>query len=170
MSVLAQALALFSEPPGSLVYHVVLLYALQAATVIAAGHWWRERGVAEARLALAAGGALLLRLCLLIVGLLAFASLLDPFIAVPPLDRAVSTLTILLIVWMCVFPEPRRLADAICLSLAALILFASAAAWPAWQWEAGAGAKFYSKRSGGITLMGSIANVGDRLQPGTGLD
>src|SRR3990172_6979814 len=88
MSIFDQLLILVGEPPGSYVYHLVLLFALEAAAAIALSQWWALRDAARARPPVAPGGLFLLRLIPLIAALLAAASLLDPLIALPPPDRA----------------------------------------------------------------------------------
>ena len=50
-SLLKQLVALIGEPPGSLVYHLVVLFALQVAAAIALSEWRRDRTGPAARLA-----------------------------------------------------------------------------------------------------------------------
>jgi signal transduction histidine kinase len=136
----SQVIALVSNPPGSLVYHLVLLFAFQAAAAIAFGQW--RKGGAEARLFWAAAGLFVVRLVLLVVALLEFAALVSPQVAVPPvmtllkgippLDRAGSTLTILLIIWAFAFPKPSRLADAVMGALALFTFVALGISWVLW--------------------------------------
>ena len=144
MSIFDQLLILVGEPPGSYVYHLVLLFALEAAAAIALSQWWARRDAARARLTVAAGGLFLLRLIPLLAALLAAASFLDPLIALPPLDRAASTLTLLLIIWAFAFPEPQRLADVAVTGLVLIVLLALGITWPLWAQEVGAGASFYN--------------------------
>ena len=144
MSIFVQAIALISEPPGSLVYHLVLLFALEAAAAIAVSHWWRKRGAPEARLALAASVLFLLRLLSLSLALFASVTLINPLLVIPPFDRAASALAILLIIWIFAFPESTPLADAATFILILLTLIASGITWVLWLQEAAAGAAFYN--------------------------
>jgi signal transduction histidine kinase len=144
MSIFDQLLILVGEPPGSYVYHLVLLFALEAAAAIALSQWWAQRDAARARLTAAAGGLFLLRLIPLIAALLAAASVLDPLLALPPLDRAASTLTLLFILWAFAFPEAQRLADVAMAGLTLILLLAVGIAWLLWAQEVGAGASFYN--------------------------
>ena len=67
MSLLQQLIQYLSQPPDSIVYHVVTLLALQATLGLA---WWQARRSPEdafaRRLAWAAGIILLLRLLILL--------------------------------------------------------------------------------------------------------
>ncbi|MBM2847604.1 MAG: putative two-component sensor histidine kinase [Anaerolineales bacterium] len=144
MSIFDQLLILVGEPPGSYVYHLVLLFALEAAAAIALSQWWARRDAARARLTVAAGGLFLLRLIPLLAALLAAASFLNALIALPPLDRAASTLTLLFIIWAFAFPEPQRLADVAVTGLVLIVLLALGITWPLWAQEVGAGASFYN--------------------------
>ncbi len=118
MNIFQQAAALVSEMPGSLVYHLVLLFAMAVASAVALGQrrlsaFAGERPLAaHERLSLAAGLLFALRLAALTVALLAAIGVLDPLVAVPPVERAISTLTILVTLWFIIFPQPVRLADA----------------------------------------------------------
>src|SRR5678810_1124775 len=98
MQILWQAAALVSEPPGSLVYHLVLLFALGGAAAIALGHWRTADSAAQPaharRLLLAASLLFLLRLVGLILAFLAAFGLINSLVVLPPYDRAASTLTI----------------------------------------------------------------------------
>jgi len=144
MSIFDQLLILVGEPPGSYVYHLVLLFALEAAAAIALSQWWARRDAARARLTVAAGGLFLLRLIPLLAALLAAASFLNALIALPPLDRAASTLTLLFMIWAFAFPEPQRLADVAVTGLVLIVLLALGITWPLWAQEVGAGASFYN--------------------------
>lgn len=144
MSIFTQAIALVSEPPGSLVYHLVLLFALEAAAAIAVSHWWRKRGAPEARLALAASVLFLLRLLGLSLALLASVTLINPLLVIPPFDRAASALAILFIIWIFAFPESTPLADAATFILLLLTLLAAGITWVLWLQAAAAGAAYYN--------------------------
>ena len=97
MSFLEQTVDLFSQFPGSLIYHFVILFAIEAALGIALGY--RQKPAAR-RLALAAGGILVGRLLLMALALLDSQDLIDgQFTILPPLERAVDAMGALLLVW-----------------------------------------------------------------------
>ena len=143
MSFLIQSLLLAGEP-GSFIYNLVLLALLGWAASIAARQWRRTREATEARLAVVVSGLFLLRLLMFGVFLLGAASILDPLISIPPLSRAVSALTTVLILLLLAFPEPHRPADLTAAGLALLTPLAAWVAWAYWRQAVAAGAAFYN--------------------------
>ena len=84
MAFLTQALALISESPGSLVYHLLGLFSFEAALAFAVGQPGRGRAGGAIRLALAAGYALAVRLGLAILAGLGSAGVLQlPLLQAP---------------------------------------------------------------------------------------
>ncbi|MBI3763090.1 MAG: hypothetical protein HY260_14675, partial [Chloroflexi bacterium] len=120
MPFFSQTLALVTAPPGSFVFHFVTLLALQAALFIAAGQWWQNRDSPLGRLAIASALAIVGRLALLIVSLLAYFGVVASAAVLPPLDRAVSTVTILALGWALIFPRGARLAAILVIGLVIL--------------------------------------------------
>jgi len=104
MSIIFGALNLLSAPPGGLVYHLVTLFAIEAAFGMALGQWQRTRQRGAFRMAVAFGGLLLMRLCLMLVALLTWQGFLDPAALVPPLERFFDTVGVVLLCWAFVFP------------------------------------------------------------------
>ncbi len=104
MSIVFDALNLLSAPPGGLVYHLVTLFAIEAALGMALGQWQRTRQKGSLRMAVAFGSLLLMRLCLMMVALLAWQGFLDPAALVPPLERFFDTAGVVLLCWAFVFP------------------------------------------------------------------
>jgi signal transduction histidine kinase len=125
MVLLQQMIELLSGPPGSIVLHLVTLFALQIVLALAYVGWQRDPGdEAARRMMAAAGGILALRLLLVLVGLLAG---LDPTrlqLVLPPLEQAVNAATAVLVVWglVVVYPDRPRLMDAVL--LVALVVIA----------------------------------------------
>ena len=128
-----QVIKVVTDPPGSFVYHLVLLFAFQFAAAIAFGQW--RKGGAEARLFWAAAALFVVRLVLF--GAAVFeAAAPGPALAIVPLvDRAGSTLTILLVIWALAFPKPSRLADALMGALALFTLVGMGLSWGLWLQE-----------------------------------
>jgi len=105
MSIIFNALNLLSELPGGLVYHLVTLFAIEAALGMALGQWQRTRQRGPFRMTVAFGGLLLMKLCLMLVALLAWQGFLDPASLVPPLERFFDTVGVVLLCWAFVFPS-----------------------------------------------------------------
>lgn len=94
-----QILNLVGQPPGSLVYHFIILFAVEAAFAIAIGQWMREREGGTLRLGLAIFAVLCGRVALLIASLAAWQGFLPRNVLLPPVERLVDTLTILALLW-----------------------------------------------------------------------
>jgi hypothetical protein len=105
MSIISNALNLLSALPGGLVYHLVTLFAIEAAFGMALGQWQRTRQGGPLRMTVAFGGLLLMRLGLMLVALLAWQGFLDPAALVPPLERFFDTVGVVLLCWAFVFPS-----------------------------------------------------------------
>ncbi len=142
MSLLQQLVQFLSQPPDSLVYHVVTLLSLQAIFWLSVWQLRRRPGDNFAhRLLLASGGIMLGRLIILFASLAA----VDPAEAasiLPPLERAVDTASAILLVWA-LAPQSQklpRLGDVLVLILLVLTGFLYAFFAQEWitQVEAGA--------------------------------
>ena len=94
-----QILDLVGQPPGSLVYHFIILFAVEAALAISFGQWMRERDNKTARLTIAIVGIFAARTLVLIASLLAWQGYLPRNVLLPPIERTVDTLTVLGLAW-----------------------------------------------------------------------
>lgn len=107
MSFAQQLIVLLSEPPSNLVYHLLVLFALQATWGMALWQCRHSAEDAQARqLAWASGGMLFLRLVWVVVltGLPVMFQSVNVAERVsagifPPLEQTINTLTILLVIW-----------------------------------------------------------------------
>ena len=100
MFVLFDAVNLLTTPPGGLVYHLVILFCIEAILGIALGQWQRDRQDKAAwRLSVAAGLLLLNRLVLMSIALLSWQGFISSTEVVPPLERCLDTITLLLLCW-----------------------------------------------------------------------
>ena len=87
MSVLTEASNLLSSSQGSLVYHLLLLWAVWFALGMAWGEWRRSRQEPAQRLLLVLAGLLLLRLAYAVSSLIASTAWVHPVVLLPPLER-----------------------------------------------------------------------------------
>ncbi len=94
-----QILDLVGQPPGSLVYHFVILFAVEAALAMGIGQLMRERDKSTARVTIAIGGIFLARALVLIASLLAWQGYLPTNVLLPPIERAADTITLLALAW-----------------------------------------------------------------------
>lgn len=100
MPFLQQLIQFLSQPPGSIVYHIVTLLALQAALGIAG--WQVRNRPADPfarRLAWATGSILLTRVLFFLVALFTGQDALTAATWLPPLEQAINTITVVLLVW-----------------------------------------------------------------------
>jgi signal transduction histidine kinase len=117
-----QILDLVGQPPGSLVYHFIILFAIEAAFAIGIGQWMRERDSSTLRLAIAIFGILLARVGVLIASLAAWQGYLPYNVLLPPVERAVDTLTVVGLAWAFVtMDDPRILRRNFALDVAAVV-------------------------------------------------
>ncbi len=118
MALLAQIIELLSRPPGSVIYHLLTLFALQIILALAYSRWQRDANDESARrMTFAAAGILLARLILLFAGLMMDGDPARARIVLPPMEQAIDMATVILLVWgLTPFAMDRpRLADGILL-------------------------------------------------------
>jgi hypothetical protein len=106
-----QLINLFTNPPGNLIYHIVLAFAITAA--IQGVLISRRAGQGEylGRALFGLGFVLAGQVALFITSGLAWQGLANPHVFLPPLDRVITLFSILWIAWLWAFPRPVRLAD-----------------------------------------------------------
>ncbi len=121
-----QILTLLTTPPGNLIYHIVLVFSI-AGALQGAIQVLRSSQFPQARRMVFGLCILLgLQVLLFVVSGLAWQGLLNLKTVLPPLDRAVTLLALVWIIWLWAFPEPVRLADSatVLLNLLGLTLMA----------------------------------------------
>jgi GAF domain-containing protein len=98
--ILLQLTRLLSVPPGDLVYHLVVLFAIWAILLLALGQGRRSNWQGHAgRVTIAAIGLLVLRGASVIIALLSVAGITDPTWIMPPLERFVAVASLGLLAW-----------------------------------------------------------------------
>ncbi len=108
---LGQILTLLTTPPGNLIYHVVLIFSI-AGALQGAIQSLRSSNFPQAnRTVIGLSIILGLQLVLFIISGLTWQGLLNSQLIFPPVDRAVTLLTLIWIAWLWAFPEPDRMAD-----------------------------------------------------------
>ena len=110
------------EPPGNLVYHLVLAFSIAGAFVGALNVWRTGSSAEGKRMVTGLGLMLFLRLALFVLAGLAWQGLLNQRVLVPVLDRSVNLLCLLIIAWMWVFPHSSRSGDAATLLIALIVI------------------------------------------------
>ena len=119
-----QIFTLLTTPPGNLIYHIVLVFSI-AGALQGAIHLLRSSEFPQAKRTVVGLCIMLgLQLVQFIVSGLVWQGVLNAQTILPPLDRLVTLLTLIWIVWLWAFPEPLRLADAATLLLNLLAITA----------------------------------------------
>ena len=107
-----QILSVLTEPAGSLIYHLILVFSIAGALQSAFVHW-RSSEFPQARRTMFGLGVLLVaQIALFIVSGIGMQGILNLPLFLPPLDRAVTLFSLLWLIWLWAFPEPSRPADA----------------------------------------------------------
>jgi signal transduction histidine kinase len=113
---------LLIQPPGNLIYYLVLAFSVAAPLPFALYHW-RITGYPQGRrVAAGLSTILLLLLGLFLLGGLTWQGLIPENNLLPPLDRGFALFSLILIVWLWTFPSSNRLADAATLLLSLLTI------------------------------------------------
>ena len=103
-----QIIQILSEPPGSFIYHLITLFALQVVFAISYSRWRRQPDDEVARnMSYAAGGIFLGRLALLIVGIYYGRDPVTAAAVLPPLEQAINTASVAMLVWSLI-PRPEQ--------------------------------------------------------------
>ena len=113
---------LLTTPPGNLIYRIVLVVAVAVTLQRAIGLLRSTQFPQVRRTVIGLGILLVLQGLLLIGGIPTSLGWVDPGSLLPTLDRAITLLSLVWIIWLWVFPEPGRLADYATLLLNILIL------------------------------------------------
>lgn len=110
-STLLQILTLLVEPPGNLIYHLVLVFATLAALQAVSLLEKPENHALAIRMRVGLFIILSAQVFLFGLSALGWQNLIDTRIVLPPLDRAVIAATLLWLGWMITFPEKNKIAD-----------------------------------------------------------
>lgn len=121
-SFLQQVLTILTTSPGNLVYHAVLAFSIAGALQASVSQWRGPEFLPGRRMAVGLGLLLVAQLALFAVTGLAWQGVLNSQSVLPPLDRAITLLSLVIIIWLWAYPEPTRSADAASVLLSLLIL------------------------------------------------
>ena len=109
---LNQIFNVLTEPAGSLIYHLILVFSLAGALQASFIHW-RSSEFPQARRTMFGLGVLLLaQIAIFFLSGVGSQGIINLPLFLPPLDRAFTLFSLLWMIWMWAFPEPSRAADA----------------------------------------------------------
>lgn len=99
-------LDLLVRPPGNLIYFVLIMVISQASLFMALGERWRQPGHSSAaRYSLATTSLVIIWFILMIGALIAIITEQSAVTILPPLERAATSLSILVLAWAFLSPE-----------------------------------------------------------------
>jgi len=112
-TLLENVFTILTSSPENLVYHLVLVFAVMAAFQAVMVLKNRSREKQARRLMLGLAILLLGQLVLFVASAFTWQGLANPQLLLPPIDRAVTIISLAWAVWLWAFPKPTRLADAV---------------------------------------------------------
>jgi signal transduction histidine kinase len=119
-----QVFALLTSDTGSLAYHLVLVFSIAAALPAAMGYGQGPAAQTARRMVFGLGTLLLLRIILFASTGLIWQGLLSSASLLPSMERAITLLSLVVLIWMWSFPKPSKPADSGALLLGLLSLTA----------------------------------------------
>jgi signal transduction histidine kinase len=126
-----QVLDLITNNPGNLIYHVGLALTIFGALYTALNLWRDDEFPQGRRMVFGLGTLLGIRLLLFLTAVLINLGVADSHILLPNADRAVMVLSLVIVTWLWLFPEPTRIADSASglIILLVLTLFTGSQIW-----------------------------------------
>jgi signal transduction histidine kinase len=132
MGLFNQAFSLLADPPGNLLYHLVLVFSISGALQAAFIHW-RISAFPQARRTVIGLTVLMLpQVILFVISGLGWQGIVNLTVFLPPLDRAMTLISLVWLIWLWSFPEPDRAIDAATILLTLFILTGLALSLAAW--------------------------------------
>ena len=130
---LAQFISFISSDTGNLTYRLVLAFSIAIALNQSLGIQSPAGSTRRRRTLIGLGLLLTLQLALFVISGLTWQGLIDGRLILPPLDRLVSLLSLLIIVWMWCLPDQTSVGDTGALIPALVILIGAVASTLWWS-------------------------------------
>jgi signal transduction histidine kinase len=121
---LNQIFSVLTEPAGSLIYHLILVFSIAGALQAAFVHWKSSEFPQARRTMFGLAMLLVAQIGLFLVSGIGIQGMINLRLFLPPLDRAVTLFSLVWMIWLWAFPEPSRPADAATWLLSLLIVAA----------------------------------------------
>lgn len=157
-SAFSQIFTILTEPAGSLIYHLILVFSIAGAFQAAFIHWRANEFPQTRRMITGLSVLLLAQIALFAAGGVGRQGLLNLPLILPPLDRALTLFSLLWILWLWNFPEPSRAADAVIGLLSAFIFAGLALAFVSYAQDP-ARLPYNETLDDGIWQLASIATA-----------
>jgi signal transduction histidine kinase len=121
---LSQIFSVLTEPAGSLIYHLILVFSIAGALQAAFVHWKSSEFPQARRTMFGLAMLLVAQIGLFLVSGIGIQGMINLRLFLPPLDRAVTLFSLVWMIWLWAFPEPSRPADAATWLLSLLVVAA----------------------------------------------
>ena len=135
-ALLNQVFSFLTGQPGNVFYHYALVLSIGIALYAAFNNWRSSEFPQTKRTMLGLGLLLLAQFLMFGFSALGWEGLINPSASLPPLDRAFTLFSIVIIVWLWAFPEPSRFADWATFLLTLLITVATVLSLLTWAPQA----------------------------------
>src|SRR5262245_1884969 len=112
VSSLNQIFNVLTEPAGSLIYHLILVFSLAGALQAAFVHWKSSEFPQARRTMFGLSLMIIAQITLFILSGAGNQGILNLSLVLPPLDRALTLFSLIWMIWLWCFPEPSRAGDA----------------------------------------------------------
>ena len=158
---LSQIFAVLTEPAGSLIYHLILVFSIAGALQSSFVHWRSSEFPQARRTMFGLGMLLIAQIALFLISAIGMQGLINLHLFLPPLDRAVTLFSLVWLIWLWAFPEPSRPADAGTWLLSLLVLAALGLSLASYSTQSGfssynltAAESYWQLASMGFSLIG----------------
>jgi signal transduction histidine kinase len=132
MGLFTQAFSLLADPPGNLIYHLVLVFSISGALQAAFIHWRISAFPQARRTVLGLTILMVPQVLLFVISGLGWQGIINLTVFLPPLDRAMTLISLIWLIWLWTFPEPNRGIDAGTILLTLFVSIALALSLAAW--------------------------------------
>jgi len=109
---LNQIFSVLTQPAGSLIYHLILVFSIAGALQAAFVHWRSSEFPQARRTMFGLGMLLIAQIGLFLISGIGIEGMINLRLFLPSLDRAVTLFSLVWMIWLWAFPEPSRPADA----------------------------------------------------------
>ena len=117
--------AILTSVPGNFVYHLVISFCIAWCLQATFSQWTPRKTLSLQRIISGYFLLIAIQIALFFISSVANPGFSKPEDILPPLDRAITALSFLIILWLWVFPNPHRRADLLCVfvSLITIVFF-----------------------------------------------
>ncbi len=132
-SYFSEILSILITPPGNLVYFLVVAFTIAVCFQLSIYQWRRSGFPQGRRLVIGLGILLLVQVIQFSLAGFAWQNLVSSHSFLPPLDRAVTLVTLVVVAWLWLFPEPSAVGDAGAIFTGLMVLVFTGIAWVWWR-------------------------------------